>query len=287
MNEVDVTNPGDGELTEEQLLAIIQDENGSSDEIPPEVLDLDKGNKDAQGKASHAYRKLKEKLRASNQLLALREKKDKDRAPAAPSAPPAPPPGADAARLVIRRIKDLALQNLGLSDESQAPELVQMEMQRIYGAQAYLVDQRRQAASKAAEVVDSTLKSLTRLTDADRVEIKRRLGGLDVLQQTNADVIRGVASQYLGEKLLSGGDVQNPDPEGDQEPPEDRGSAAAGTSGVRTQGRQVVRPGEGQKTSNRINPPTRDEMEQMRKLGFTDLRAYREAVQIKDKYRSR
>ena len=268
------------DMSVDQILNELEKEADNPD-VPSEVAALDQGNKDAQGKASHAFAEQKRKQKQLVQVV--RAQQDELLRLKTQTATPPPPPATpdqmvSVAKTVLANLRARACSSLGLSNPDQAPELVQMEMQRLYSEEIAATNRRAEAQRNAPAVVREVLSGFPdNVTEADRVEITKRVSRSDVTQQVDPQYIQAVAAQYLGEKLLRGDVIP--------QPTANTGAAPMSSGAVRVVGSRGVRPPDRQATVP-VTPPTAEEAQKMRKLGFTDVRVLRAAEAKKSQYKS-
>lgn len=282
-----VTTPPSGEVEPleqdvDQILADLE-KDLASDEVPAEITELDKGNKDAQGRASHAFAEQKRKQKQLLQIL----KSQQEQLSRISQTPPPPTPQATpdqqkaAAASALANLRARACANLGLPSRDAAPELVDMETQRLYIEQINEISRRTEAQRMAPVVVREVLSSLpVSLTEADKREIASRVSRANVLQQVDESFIKAVASQYLGEKMLNGDGTTPAASNGN--PP---GVTSVPPGAVKAVGSRGVRPAD-RPASPPVAPATAEEIAEMSKHGFHDLQAFREAKANKGKYRT-
>ncbi|MFA5936535.1 MAG: hypothetical protein WC822_01510 [Candidatus Paceibacterota bacterium] len=282
--------PGDNDnqnLTDEQILAKLQEQEES--DLPGEGEEPAQDEREK--KIRHAFA---EKKRAAKQALDLANKykaeleAERKKSTAGATQPNAgattPPVGSTASRQIITALTMRAMSNLGISEVTTDEErsLVALEMQRLYSVEAGKIESRRLATAREQETVAEQLEKYPSLDDAAKVEIRKRLSELDILERTDPKRIHDEVSRYVGETLLAGGEVTPPS----RETRERATSAAAAASSVRTTGRPGagVKPGTGAENAQ-PKPPTPEEQTLMRRHNFTDVKALRAAMTRKENYK--
>ena len=285
----------------ETLLATLE----ADDQVPDSIRAVDAGNKDQQGAASHAFaektRKNKEAaalIRKQQDELTAMRKVDEDRKKQDDATREQQARGGNAAPVnrtaILQALTVQAMQNLGMfqivSPEDQ--RLLDLEVQRLYSDQVSTYQRQIAAAQTAPAIINSKLEAFVgKLGEAGVAEVKRRLGQYPILQQTDDGLIRGIATQYLGELALSGGSTTTDGGEGETATgdavPVDRNAQStrtAAASSVRNGNPGfTVQPGDRQKKPG-PKPATAEEAVEMRKLKMTDLVAYRAAKVSKANY---
>ena len=282
---------GTDTLTEDMqsTLALLK-ESAGNDEIPASVSGVDAGDDKHKGAASHAFAEKNKQLKTALLLIDKQSGVIKDLQNPDTSTPglkpEQPPAGAGTpeaqAAIVQRVLTQQALTNLGLTDVNQSPQMVQLEVNRLYSNQAAELERRRDAQGTAPAFVDSALATFGQLTDEDRVELKQRLGKMDVLDQTNEQMVHKQVALYVGEQALAGRVLTG---EGGGE---NAGEATGPVGDLKNTGSMGVKPGEsttkGKKTPV---PATTDELAQMKALRMTDLKAFRAAKLKQSNYAGR
>ncbi|MEM4720651.1 MAG: hypothetical protein QXT73_01140 [Candidatus Methanomethylicaceae archaeon] len=275
----------------EKLIGLLEE----SDAIPEEVKQVDSGDSAAQGKAAHAFAELKrkakrlaEELKKERQLRESLEKKPTAQVGSVPVSMVGPQDVSSAADAVLTALTLEAQRSLGIpvirTDAER--ELVRMERDRLWHERIALIRKTEEAKRMAPSVIESELSRYSLLDEKDKAEIKKRLSSLSPVEQTDGSVIRRVVVEYVGERALEGG------------PP----SEASATRGdVKGSGRSVkaaasmslsgsssasegVRLG-GVDTSTQPQPPTEEELQEMRKYGFSDIEAFRAAKKRINRYK--
>jgi len=286
--------------TDQEILAQL---GVDAEEDLPET-DEDQGGDDHDKKVRHAFAK---KKRAVKSALELAEKfrkeneemKEAQRATAA-TAPPPDTSGASPNN-VTRALAHQAMLNLGISEINESnQELVRLEMQDIYSTAKRRMADIASAKASASDVINNTLAGLP--LDVEGVkEVKKRLSDMDATQQADPEVVTKVASTYIGEKMLAGewvplsnGEEEEegvqPSPDSSAVSSNGNGSPAATATAISAvkKGRKGmgVKPPKG-KTDGKPKPPTLEETEEMRKMNFSDVEAYRAAKLRKSAYKDR
>jgi hypothetical protein len=256
------------------------------DSVPNEVKELDEGSGD-QGKASHAFKVQKDRLKQATQLIRqLKEEKAKAETPPKSdegSVKPTPQFNAGTGAAYTSDLRYRAAMNLvnsGINPE-QSPDLLGLEINRLYNADVSAMEQQAQAKNDAGKVLETVLTEFPELDDADKAEIKSRVTTLAVTNQADPNSVKQVVYGYRGENLEKFARKAS-DGNGSGTSSEDRsGSGGSGTAAaVRSDARRGVALGDAGTTSEGdTKPPTAEELREMRKAGIPSSRVdlYRKA----------
>jgi len=307
---MDQNSDGSNTVTWEQQIATLQG-GLAGDETPDAIKSLDEGDANAQGKASHAYAEMKRKAREAADLArraveyAKKVKEESTQSPTA-GAPKNVNAGGGTNQMIVA-LKAQAVKNLGMQSEADSPELVALEVQRLYNGYQAQLEQIERMKVLGPQVVAKVVDGIDLLTDEDKTAVKERCARLDPTQQCNEQAIRFMVSNYLGEKVLAGSGGQSGAGDGSggegtegaagNASAEDTGAQAGDGAGQQAQaggsraatvagvknGSPSVRPGK-QNASTGPKPLTTAEREEMRKLGLNDPVAYRAAKEHKSRY---
>jgi hypothetical protein len=271
------TNNDDFSDIDEQLkeLGIDLDDDGT-----PTSLASGAEDEETIKKRKHAYavlkRKAKEEKAAREKMEAeLNTLKEKNN-----TGTPQPPTsgGGSTATQIMQRLKIMAMQELGITEVTTAEEMELINAHTMVLYQRLLQHQQAtvEATGKADAFVTQELQNYN-LEDEDRTEVTKRVKGLSPLDQTNPQMVREVVAKFMGEKVLSGHvPTGSPANAGSDDSGTDTSSARAAGSAVSRTGRGV-KLGGAKKSSDEVKPPTPDEQAQMKMLGITDVKMYREA----------
>lgn len=228
----------------------------------------------------HAFAKQKRALKSTTDKLEQvmkEERKPVEQVPA-PRQPGAP----SQSRTILSRLALRAMTNLGITniDNEEDRALVDLEINRLYQEDVSRVMSVNELATRAENLVNSELdKYRGRLGDEGVAELQNRLGKLDVTDRVKPEVIRREVAIWVGEQSMSS--TSSPTPKITQPPASEdgnkAGSAGRAVASHLKVGRTGVRPGE---TPPPDKPATEDELSTMRRLGFTDVKSYREAKRL-------
>lgn len=260
--------------------------NLDSDEFSDDLVLQNEMDDEKRKKAEHAWKANRELARNSLALAneALKEMDEKKESKPAP-APAAQAVGdvSDQSAFYLSTLKTKAMQRLGISDPEN--DLVKLEIQRLYVEDATKAEARMGAGEKTDEVFNSVTSSF-KLDDEDKEAIKASLGGLDILDQVNEDVIKRHVHTYMGANL----DKFARSKKTEKKP----GVAPAGAAAVSLVKSQGVEPGEGTVNGTGdeevIEPPTEDELREMKKVEALDprnlnhVKMFRNATRKRDNY---
>lgn len=274
-------------LTDEQILKIIEEGANSDDSVP---ADVKSAKPEDQDKISNAFAEQKRKMKAlalELQKIKAKELEEKTKAEQA-QANAAPRAGGNQVTTLMGQLTMQAMQNLGLdvsaAQTAEGRELIRMERDRLYQDQVRNIQQANAVRERAPKMIEDALSGFSML-GAEGVEaVKRRLQKYDVLAQVDPEVIRQTVTSYLGELTLAGVDVGGNDGTNNSaestQPRRDKASIAAAST-VKN-GRMGVKPASrGEET---VKPASAEEMQVMRKLGITDVKMFREAQLRKHAY---
>jgi len=286
--------------------AMIAELEVEDDSVPQFVKDVDAGQKDTEGRAAHAFADQKRKNKQFARLV--RDQQRKLNEMESNQRTSNPPPNAKGAQgnagLILQTLKTQAITNLGLTSEEEAPEMVALEMQRLYNEGAAQAVRIQTAQAQAPAVIKQVLASIPQLGDDDRAEVEKRVSKLTPLQQVDEESIKWVVNSYVGEKVMRGEELGSTAEETDDArtgavggddgvtPPVESETPATDRTAVgslKNTGSKVggVKPGIGHPGKKAgPQPATPEELKKMRSLGMTDLAAYRAALGKKDKYKS-
>lgn len=264
-----------------------------NDAIPDEIVDLDGGDASKKGPAAHKFAEQQKTIKTALSLIEAQREKLKEQQNAAPAAAPVKPEGGrqsqDAA--IKRALENQALQNLGISDPSEAPNSFALEVNRLWAENANRIERQRSAMENAPQIIDAELQKFADLPDDVRAAVKQRLERLDVLRRVDPKVIRSEVAQYVGELALDGRFVPTTG-DGSGTPSDDGGGTMRSGSGpvgdTKNRGSAGVRPGShAPRGEGQPKPASPEEMKEMRRLGVHDLVAFRAARDKKENYKGR
>lgn len=278
-------------LTDEQVLQMIEDAVKSDDAVPEEVTALDKGNKDSEGKAAHAFAEQKRKMKALALELQRRNAKEaetKENSQVEQQSNFAPNAGGNAVATLMGQLNMQAMQNLGLNVGStaslEAKELIRMERDRLYAEHMGALQRANAIREQAPKMIDDALAGYQMLGPEGVEAVKRRLQKYDVLAQVDPNVIRQTVTNYFGELTLAGAGDDGSDgtnaSAAQSQQRRDRASVVAAST-VRN-GRPGVRPASRDKEDEK--PATPDESRLMAQLGTSNLKLFREAQARRHNY---
>jgi len=229
----------------------------------------------------HAFAKQKRALKSTMEKLdQVTKEKDKP-VETPPEQPPVSVP--TQSRLILGRLALRAMTNLGMTAISNEEDraLVDLEINRLYQEDVARMKLENDLATRADNLVNTELeKYRSKIGDEGVTELQKRLGKLGVTDRVNAENIRREVAIWVGEQNLSGDRVPEtrPPPKPTQpsasEDGEHAGSAGRAVASQLKLGRPGVRPGDAPPPEK---PATEDELATMRRLGFKDVKAFREA----------
>jgi hypothetical protein len=262
-------------------------ESAGNEEIPSSVQALGDGDESQRNHASRAFAEKNQQLKTALSVIEKQSARINDLQERGNESTPAagthgqPSAGAGEAEaqaaMVMSVLERQALNNLGLSSKEQAPDMVQLEVNRLYQMQAADLERRQTATTEAPAFVEQVLGTFGQLTDEDKAELKQRLGKMDVLAQTNEQVVREQVALYIGQQALAGRSLSGGGGG------EGAGEARGPVGDLKNAGSMGVKPGEqapkGQQTEQ---PATPEELTEMKALRMTDLKAFR-AAKLKQK----
>jgi hypothetical protein len=278
-------------LTDEQLLKIIEEGVNGDENIPEEVHASDKGDKDAQGRAAHAFAEMKRKqktLALELQKYKAKETEDLKIKSEQAAASAAPRAGGNTVSTLMGQLNMQAMQNLGLdvaaASTPEAQEFIRMERMRLYNEQVSSLQRANAIRERAPQIVDEALAQYPMLGADGAEAVKRRLQKYDVLQQTDPEVVRQTVTSYFGELALAGAEAGGSDGTnaGAAQGQMRRDKAGMIAASTVKNGRPGVKPAG--RSEEAVKPPTAQEAVEMRKLGTQDVRLYREAQARKHMY---
>ena len=268
-------------LTDEQLLKILEEGVSGDETIPEEVAAIDKGDKSNEGKAAHAFAEMKRKQKLlAAEVQKMRAEKEAEAKKIAEQHQQAtiPNAGANTVTTVMGQLQMQAMQRLGLTSATantpEARELIRMERDRLYNIQMQMIEREAALKDQAPQMVTQALEEYPMLGPEGTEAVKRKLSGLSITDQLDPRVIRNMVTSYFGELALSGNNVGGGDGASDANQNRRDGASMAAASGVRN-GRPVVKPGSREEAA--VKPPTPDEAKKMRDIHITDVRLFREA----------
>jgi len=234
-------------------------------------------------KERHAFAVLKRQAKDARRVAATKEAElEALKKNATTSVTPQSPAsgGGSQATILMRQLKATAMQELGLVQIStpEEAELVNAHANVVYQRAIQQRDAVTRAESQSDAFVSQELAQYG-LEDDDRVEVLKRIKGLSPLDRMDSSRVKNTVAGYLGEKLLSGSMVlPGSQPEGTVARASDPSNARAAGSQVITRGASGVRLGKG-RTDNTVKPATPAEAAEMRRVGMSDVKLYREAKQ--------
>ena len=181
--------------------------------------------------------------------------------------------------------------------------MVDAEASRLYSDGISTFRRESELKTTAPKIMADKLSAYG-LSDADSKAISDRVSKYPISQQVDDTVIRNEVYRYVGEKQLSPETIEPEDDspaiefndDGNTQPDAqtDRSSNASVVSSARVAASSVRngRPNGGvtvasRKVSPGPKPATTAELQEMRKMGFVDLKAYRYAKENKAKYAGR
>jgi len=280
----------------------LMDSLEEDDELDDALPDDD----DKQSKIGHAFA---QKKRANKEAAALikkqqdelseYKKKDAEAQKSLETVPKVDTAAVDRASQIKNILNGLtvrAMQGLGIFQITtpEQQEMVRMERDRLYLQQANAFEAQEKAKQTAPQIIEDALSEYSQLNEDDVKVLRGRLNKQEILQRTDLGVIRREVALYLGEQSLS---VVNKDELEEEEIEENNQlsaaqkaegatSSVAAASAVKTgQVHKGVKPGK-KNAKPGPAPAKPDELATMRKLGMTDLNAFREAQALKGKYKS-
>jgi hypothetical protein len=241
---------------------------------------------DDKRRRDHAFAEQRRLMQAAKKRI--KELEAQSQTPAQPPAQPPvqPAPAMDGrmqGRLLMLQLQNEAMTNLGIADPKEP--LVQMEVQRLYNERINAAQTRAESVRNAPALIESVLGQFAILDDQDRVEIRKRIAGLDASLQGNEKALKSVVQIYIGENF----DVIKARTSNGQ----GGGSSGTGGDAGAAAGSQVRTRGSGVPPANRggqdVKPATSDEMRKMRQLGLDpmkpkDVQVYRQAAERKAVY---
>jgi hypothetical protein len=247
-------------------------------------------DEDHRKKERHAFAVLKRQAKDARKAAAAREaelealKKNATTTSVTPQSPASG--GGSQATILMRQLKATAMQELGLIQIStpEEAELVNAHANVVYQRAIQQRDAVTRAESQSDAFVSQELAQYG-LEDEDRVEVLKRIKSLSPLDRMDSSRVKSTVAGYLGEKLLSGSTVlPGSHSDGNVARASDPSNARAAGSQVITRGASGVRLGKG-RTDNTVKPPTPAEAAEMRRVGISDVKLYREAKQRSAVYR--
>jgi hypothetical protein len=169
------------------------------DMAPPDEAD------EGQKKQAHAFEKLRQGLRTAKAVIE-EQKKQMDAQSASrvstPSAPVAAQPTVDArvaAEMVITRLANQAMINVGVADPTNP--LVQLEVNRLYQQEISRIERAKTAPEQAKKILNGSLASFSGLSADDVGQIQERVSRLSLDQQLDENAVRGEIHRYVGENF--------------------------------------------------------------------------------------
>ena len=179
------------------------------------------------------------------------------------------------ATILMRKMKEIAAAELGIDNPSTPDEIALVNAHTTVVYQRLIAKQEAttKAESQSGQFVEQELAKYD-LSDEDVAEVRKRVNSMSPLDRMNGNRIKSEVAGYLGEKFLNGDMSSSASTEGGTAGAPDAASRRAAVSSTLARGGVRL----GVKTKNdSVKPATSAELAEMKRVGISDVKLYREA----------
>ena len=179
------------------------------------------------------------------------------------------------ATILMRKMKEIAAAELGIDNPSTPDEIALVNAHTTVVYQRLIAKQEAttKAESQSGQFVEQELAKYD-LSDEDVAEVRKRVNSMSPLDRMNGNRIKSEVAGYLGEKFLNGDMSSSASTEDGTAGAPDAASRRAAVSSTLARGGVRL----GVKTKNdSVKPATSAELAEMKRVGISDVKLYREA----------
>jgi len=179
------------------------------------------------------------------------------------------------ATILMRKMKEIAAAELGIDNPSTPDEIALVNAHTTVVYQRLIAKQEAttKAESQSGQFVEQELAKYD-LSDEDVAEVRKRINSMSPLDRMNGNRIKSEVAGYLGEKFLNGDMSSSASTEDGTAGAPDAASRRAAVSSTLARG--GVRLGVKAKNDS-VKPATSAELAEMKRVGISDVKLYREA----------